>query len=132
MAKDDPLSHTSSDIADPLRYEGNFSPVKSNGVRIPFERITPLELVVLRDLGRRVTLILVQMREVGGVHLMPPHEAISSADFAVAHLQFGLDLPRLREATNDDLLREYLEIARHIDRRIGVIGDGARLRFVKT
>ena len=132
MAKDDPLSRTSKDITDPFRYEGNFAPERSNGIRIPWERISPVDMVLLRQLGKRVTAILVDMRERGGVQLMPPHDAMSSADFAVAHLQRPLDLQAMMLAPDDELLREYVTIARYINRRMGVLLPGARLRFLKT
>jgi len=127
MAHDDPLKKLSFDITDPFRYEGNFAPVQTNGIKIPFHTIKPDRLLRIRRLGDRASRLLVAMRE-SGRQLMPPHPAVASADFAVVELRRGLRLEYLELLDDLSFLCEYATIARHIDRLRGEISTLAPLQ----
>lgn len=127
MAHDDPLKKLSFDITDPFRYEGNFAPVQTNGIKIPFHTIKPDRLLRIRRLGDRASRLLVALRE-SGTPLMPPHPAVASADFAVVELRRGLKLDYLELLDDLSFLYEYAMIARHIDRPRGEISTLAPLQ----
>lgn len=131
MAHDDPLKKLSFDVTDPFRYEGNFAPVQTNGIKIPFHTIAPDRLIRIRRLGGRASALLVAMRE-SGRQLMPPHPAVASADFAVVELRRGLLLDRLESLDDLSFLVEYATIARHIDRLRGEISSLALLQCAKS
>lgn len=127
MAHDDPLKKLSFDVTDPFRYEGNFAPVQTNGIKIPFETIDKGRLIRIRRLGDRASALLVGLRE-SGVEIMPPHPAVASADFAVVELRRGLNLELLESMGAHDFLEQYVTIARHIDRPRGEFSSLVPLR----
>lgn len=131
MAHDDPLKKLSFDVTDPFRYEGNFAPVQTNGIKIPFETIDKGRLIRIRRLGDRASALLVGLRE-SGLQIMPPHPAVASADFAVVELRRGLNLEMLEAMDDLAFLNEYATIARWIDRPRGEISTLAPLLCART
>lgn len=129
MAHDDPTIRPSEDITDPFRLSGKLVPlVRSNGSQIPL--LPPAELSACMMLGRRVSAMLVAMRETG-IDLIPPHPGVAGADFAIAHCFRSLDFDSLNRCTDVDLLREYVQIAKHIDRSTCAFPTLVPLRFAK-
>lgn len=133
MAHNDPIAKTSTDITDPFRLEPDAiirKAERSNGSRIEIERLRPGELQILVSLGRRVSAILVTMRE-AGAQIMPPHPGVAGADWTIAHLARDFDLMTLARLPDDDLLREYVQVAKHIDRTTCQFSSLTPLRYAR-
>lgn len=127
MAHDDPTIRTSEDITDPFRLSGKLQPlVRSNGISFPPMSLE--DMATCKRLGKRVSDMLVAERQ-RGVDLIPPHPGVAGADFAIAHARRTLRLAVLERVSDSDLLREYVQIARHIDRPTLQFSTLVPLRF---
>lgn len=121
------------DQTNPFRFEGSREPLQTNGIRIPWDRIPPIDRAICLELGKRASLMVqAQARANPGAHIVPPHPNICGMDFALVHLRRELDLNAFRLADDLTFYAEFFKIAQNVDRQAGTFPADVKLRFARS
>ncbi len=115
---------------DPFEHVRTDLPTKTNGIVNNWGAIPPDEISQCKRLGVRASALVGEhARCYPERRIVVPHPIICAMDWALVHLTRPLRLKDLENASDPAFMSDFIKIAQHIDRDLGVWDASIQLDF---